>query len=117
MFNVIFLASVYAHPFEYLIGNAIPSLVGLFIMKSRVHCISHLGWVMFRFFETHEVHSGLEFPISPFSVIPFGTGPKYHDYHHLKNQGNYGSFTSIWDTLFGTNQIYRELVSSKDKSE
>ena len=58
MYNTITISSVYAHPIEYVIGNAVPSLAGLFILKSRVHCISYLGWFLFRFIDTHEGHSG-----------------------------------------------------------
>ena len=115
MFNITHLASVYAHPLEFVFGNSFPSLAGMFILKSRIHVVTFLGWTIFRFIETHEGHSGLEFPISMFSIIPFSAGSKYHNYHHLKNQGNYASFTTIWDRIFGTNETYLNVEEEKVK--
>ena len=106
MYNVITISAVYAHPIEYLFGNAFPSISSLLILKSKMHIITTGGFIFFRFIESHETHSGIEFPYSIFAFYPFHTGSKYHDFHHLKNIGNYGSFTSIWDTIFGTNIVY-----------
>lgn len=113
MYNVITFSSVYTHPFEYLVGNAFPSLAGTLLLGNKIHIISTSGWIFFRFIETHEVHSGFEFPYSMFGFYPFDTGSNYHNYHHLKNIGNYGSFTRIWDTIFGTNKIYLEEEKNK----
>lgn len=113
--NVVTLSAVYVHPFEYVVGNALPSLVGLFIFKRRVHVISFLNWINLRMLETHEGHSGVELPFSPFAILPFATGGEYHSFHHEKNYGNYGSLTSIWDDLFGTNQPYFEFMEGKKK--
>ena len=117
MYNVCHLSAVYCHPAEYLFGNTLPSMMSLLILKSNVHVICFAGWIIFRLIETHEGHSGLEFPVSPFSVIPFNTGATYHDYHHLKNQGNYSSFMSLWDQIFGTNQPFLENEQLKVKAD
>jgi sterol desaturase/sphingolipid hydroxylase (fatty acid hydroxylase superfamily) len=87
-------------------GNAFPAIAGTLILRNRTHILNMAGWIYFRFIETHEVHSGFEFPFTMFGFYPFDTGSNYHNYHHLKNIGNYGSFTRIWDSLFGTNSTY-----------
>lgn len=115
MYNVIHLASVYAHPLEYMVANAFPSLASAFIAKNKIHAITYFIWITIRFIETHEGHSGLEFEYSPFAAFPFSAGPRYHNYHHLKNQGNYASFTRIWDSMFGTNEPYFTKNEKKEK--
>ena len=115
MYNVCHLSSIYCHPVEYIFGNALPSLISVFIFKSNAHVISYGGWIMFRFIETHEGHSGIHLPVSPFSVFPFSAGATYHNYHHLKNEGNFASFMTIWDRIFGTNQSFIEDQKLKKK--
>lgn len=115
MYNVIHLVCVYAHPVESLIANGLPSLFPVFILKGRIHVVSFLVWIVIRFIETHEGHSGFEFKYSPFACLPMSAGSKYHNFHHLKNQGNYASFTTMWDTMFGTNETYYE--TQKDKKD
>jgi sterol desaturase/sphingolipid hydroxylase (fatty acid hydroxylase superfamily) len=100
------VSSIYAHPLEFVIGNVFPSMASLMILKHRMHAITFIGWLILRLIETNDGHSGYEFPISMFKVIPFMSDPNYHNYHHMKNIGNYGSFTSIWDTIFGTNKEF-----------
>ena len=110
MYNTIAISSIYAHPLEFIVGNAIPTFIGVFIFKSKAHVVSYFGWYMFRFIDTHEGHSGFEFPISAFGAHPFNIDTRYHDFHHLKNIGNYASFTTIWDSLFGTNVVYDQYL-------
>lgn len=79
--------------------------------------ISFLNWINLRMMETHEGHSGLELPFSPFGVFPFAMGGEYHSFHHEKNTGNYGSFTSLWDRVFGTDQPYLDSIEEKERKE
>ena len=74
MNNIITLSAVYAHPIEYIFGNAFPSTVGLLILKSKMHVVTFAGWIYLRFIESHEAHSGFEFPYSIFAFYPFHTG-------------------------------------------
>jgi sterol desaturase/sphingolipid hydroxylase (fatty acid hydroxylase superfamily) len=37
----------------------------------------------------------------------------YHNYHHLKNIGNFGSMFIMWDSIFGTNSYYYKDISSR----
>ena len=38
----------------------------------------------------------------------------YHNYHHLKNTGNFGSMFVIWDSIFGTNSYYYKDLKSRN---
>lgn len=107
-FNVsISIAAEYAHPVEYLLGNSLPVALGPMIYgQSRIHIVTWFTWVFIRTLNTGEGHSGLNFPWSPFRVVPFSSTSTFHDYHHYKNVGNYGSFLIVWDTLFGTHRTY-----------
>jgi len=42
------------------------------------------------------------FPSSPYGFWPMRPSPAHHDLHHLKFEGNYGSFFMFWDKLMGT---------------
>mmetsp|Transcript_37364 Transcript_37364/g.38777 ORF Transcript_37364/g.38777 Transcript_37364/m.38777 type:complete len:98 (-) Transcript_37364:84-377(-) len=59
-------------------------------------------WLTIRLGETADGHSGYEFPWTPYRLLFFSTGQEFHNYHHLMFDGNYGSFFTIWDRLFGT---------------
>jgi len=112
-FNMsISVASEYAHPVEFLIGNLFPLGAGPFVLgQANVHFVTWFLWLSFRSIHTAEGHSGYEIPFSPFRFLPFGVSAKFHDDHHLKNLGNFGSMLVVWDSLCGTNQ---ELKGKKD---
>jgi sterol desaturase/sphingolipid hydroxylase (fatty acid hydroxylase superfamily) len=40
---------------------------------------------------------------------------EYHNFHHSHNIGNYSSFFSVWDTVFGTNKHYFEYKNRKER--
>jgi sterol desaturase/sphingolipid hydroxylase (fatty acid hydroxylase superfamily) len=65
-------------------------------------------WGGIRLVETHDGHSGYEFPWSVFRLLPFGSDATYHDFHHTKNVGNYSSLMTVWDTIFDSNTQYWE---------
>jgi sterol desaturase/sphingolipid hydroxylase (fatty acid hydroxylase superfamily) len=112
-YNVFHMSAVYTHWFEFTIGNLIPLFSGAILLGPKMHIVSLVTFIMFRNIETHETHSGYEFPWSAFKIFPFSTDSAYHNYHHLKNIGNYSSFMIVWDTVFRTNQhYYREVESS-----
>lgn len=69
-----------------------------------------IGWWIARGYESNEGHCGYEFSWSPFRFVPFATGYGYHAYHHLTSVGNYSSFFSFWDTVFGTNTSYKKYL-------
>jgi sterol desaturase/sphingolipid hydroxylase (fatty acid hydroxylase superfamily) len=115
MFNTVSIACVYTHPVEYLLSNVFPGLSSFFLLKSNAHVVSVLGSFLFLLIATHEGHSGFEFPISPFEAHPFHLTARYHDFHHLKNIGNYAAYFTFWDSLFGTNKVYYELEEELTK--
>jgi sterol desaturase/sphingolipid hydroxylase (fatty acid hydroxylase superfamily) len=85
------------------------------VLKRKMHAITLCTWLTFRLIETNDGHSGYEFPITMFKAIPFMSEPSYHNYHHLKNIGNYGSFTSIWDSIFQTNSEFFKYSQNAHK--
>lgn len=109
------IASEYAHPIEFAIGNHQVSMVGLYLLGNRVHMWTLILWAFIRILETHEGHSGYEFPWSPFRLIPFGTDATYHNFHHTKNVGNYSSFMTVWDTIFDSNKEYYQAMSLENR--
>ena len=115
-FNVtISVSSEYAHPLEYLIGNIFPLGAGpTFLGMGNVHIVTWYMWVILRSLHTAEGHSGYIVPWSPFRFLPFSVSSGYHDFHHLKNTGNYSSFFIFWDAVFGDMKHY--LISCRKES-
>jgi sterol desaturase/sphingolipid hydroxylase (fatty acid hydroxylase superfamily) len=104
------IASEYAHPFEFIIGNILPVNFGPAVLGSNVHLITLCLWVVLRIIKTTEAHSGYEFSWSPIRLLPLQIPSDFHSYHHLKYKGNYGSFFRFWDELCGTvNSGYAKL--------
>jgi methylsterol monooxygenase/4-alpha-methyl-delta7-sterol-4alpha-methyl oxidase len=110
-FNIINISSVYTHWAEFALGNAVCMLAGMMVLHGHLHVVTLNAFAVFRLIETNEAHCGYDFPWSPFKVFPFSTDSAYHNYHHLKNMGNYGSFFSIWDTIFKTNQDFNDEIA------
>jgi sterol desaturase/sphingolipid hydroxylase (fatty acid hydroxylase superfamily) len=94
------IAAEFAHPLEFLLGNAIPFTLGPLLLGA--HLYTMLAWVVFRIGETVDGHSGFDFPFSPFRLLPFAGSATGHDLHHSKNTGNYESFLCFWERLYGT---------------
>lgn len=105
-YNTININCIYAHPLEFVFGNMLPMFAGFFILGPNIHYVSYFVWVTYRLVETHEAHGGYELPISVFKANPFGPDANYHNFHHLKNIGNYSSFFTLWDDFFKTNNYY-----------
>lgn len=106
--NVTFsMACEYANPIEFLISNSIAVGIGPLIYgRASVHYVTWFTWITFRLINTLDAHSGYDFPWMPFKTIPFSTNQQYHDYHHLKNLGNYSAFFSFWDMITGNQRTY-----------
>lgn len=100
------LAASHAHPVEYLLGNVGPTIAGPLILGDRMHFLGVFTWYILRTIEGIEGHSGYDFSWSAFRMLPFGSDFGYHAYHHSHNIGNYSSFFTIWDTVFGSNKAY-----------
>ena len=116
-YNVtIALATEYAHPVEYFLGNVLPSAVGSILLGSRIHYYQFLCQIFIRTFRSHEGHSGYAFPWSQGNFeFPFDTS-KFHDFHHSHNVGNYGA-SCIWDYLLGTDKAFKKYMKEKEEKE
>lgn len=120
IYNVVYLSYAHSHWIENILANFLPSYLGALILGDKVHLSTFAVWTSFRLFETSQNHSGYEFPWDFFQVIPYASDSSYHNYHHLLNIGNYGSFSVIWDTIFRTNRDYFAkdvLDRSEDKAK
>ncbi len=61
---------------------------------------------MWKIFISSEGHSGFEFPFSPTRILPLSSKASYHDFHHTMNAGNFAGTVYLWDTIFGTSDVY-----------
>lgn len=114
--NTISVASEYAHPIEYVLGNLLPLSAPGLILRKTAHFSTFYSFVIIRLWKTAENHSGYEFPFSPFVAVPFAGSSSFHNYHHLFFKGNYGSFFRVWDILLGTvNKNYYKYLSLQDE--
>ena len=66
--------------------------------------------MILRLQEAHEVHSGYHLPISILKANPLHVETNFHNYHHVRNSGNFGSFFAIWDDILNTDKEYRKHV-------
>jgi sterol desaturase/sphingolipid hydroxylase (fatty acid hydroxylase superfamily) len=109
------LNTEYAHPLEHLISNVLTTFGGPLLLGS--HVLVFWSYFAFRLWETFDGHSGYTIPIlSPFSVVPWWTGPQMHDFHHSHNIGAFGTMTCFWDWACGTDKAYR-LFAAKEKEK
>jgi len=106
--NSVSIGAEHFHPVDYFFGILIPGTFGPNILGSHMHFATYLAWIVVRTGEGVDGHCGYEFPWSPFRLIPFAASASYHDYHHTHNIGNYSSFLTIWDSIFGDNSTYLE---------
>lgn len=100
--NTVSIASEHAHFIEFIFGNIVPVNCGPFILGKRVHMLTVGMWLVVRMVKTTEAHMGYQFSWSPVALIPFQIPSDFHNYHHLKFKGNYGSFLKFWDVFCGT---------------
>lgn len=84
--------------------------MGVLILKPNMHFMTAFTWYSLRYIESVEGHSGYDFSWSIFRVLPFGSDFGYHAYHHSHNIGNYSSFFTVWDSVFGSNKAYYQYL-------
>lgn len=90
------VVAIYCHPFEHLLSNMLPLVLGPTIMGS--HVATTWLWYGLAIFNTLNTHSGYHFPFFP--------SPEGHDFHHLKFNECYGVL-GILDYLHGTDKLFR----------
>ena len=61
-----------------------------------------------------DVHSGYDFPWNPWNCLPLTAPASHHDFHHTHNIGNYSSFFTIFDFLFGS---YKQFLKHSEEIE
>lgn len=104
------LSAIATHPVEYVLGNLMPTQLGIMLCPGKIHFASAILFVIFRVANTVEGHAGYGFKFGFSKFIPFVSAANYHNHHHLMNIGNYGSQLYIWDSIFGTNKEYMESL-------
>jgi sterol desaturase/sphingolipid hydroxylase (fatty acid hydroxylase superfamily) len=104
--NTVSISAKHFHPVDYFISVLLPGAFGPTLLGSHLHIATDMIWIAFRTGEGVDGHSGYEFPWSMYRLIPFSASASYHDFHHSHNVGNYSSFLTIWDSIFGTNAAY-----------
>lgn len=67
------------------------------MLGEKIHVVTVVCFSFFKVINTHFAHSGYMMPIYLKVSLPFQTDQGFHDYHHFKNQGNYGSAVLLWD--------------------
>jgi sterol desaturase/sphingolipid hydroxylase (fatty acid hydroxylase superfamily) len=93
----------------------IPTAIGPAILGPKMHLIAVFAWYTVRVGESLDGHCGYDFSFSPYRLIPMSGGSSYHDFHHSQNEGNYSSFFSIWDTVFGTNKSFYDKLEKRSE--
>ncbi|CAI5784134.1 methylsterol monooxygenase 1 [Podarcis lilfordi] len=104
----------YVHPLETLIiGTGF--FIGIMVFCN--HVILLWAWLICRLLEIIDVHSGYDIPLNPLHLVPFYTGARFHDFHHMNSIGNYASTFTWWDKLFGTDSQYNSYREKLEKQE
>lgn len=114
-YNLIYLNSVDAHPIEFFFGNFFTTLTGMLAFGPTFHFITFTVFGLLRIIEGTETHCGYEFDFSMFKIYPLEIQNSYHNYHHIKNIGNYCIFFTFWDDYFGTNQHFYKAIEKRNK--
>jgi len=105
-------AAEYAHPFEQVLANQLPTLAGCLIMGA--HPLVWWCWLAWRLEETYEAHSGYSFKGTWLDRIGLlhADAALYHDFHHTRNVGNYGS--AILDYLGNSESGWAEYMAERE---
>ncbi len=72
-YNPVAISCMYAHWFEFIVGNLFPIYMSLYVFQEKLHIITYSTYLFWSLTETHETHSGYQFPISPFNWLPFSS--------------------------------------------
>ena len=100
------LSAQYFHPIDFLISIAIPVILTTEIV--RPHGLTQFQFGLWVLTANFDDHLGYAFPWSAVRWFPLSAGTDAHEYHHSVNMGCYGSKLSLWDWIFGTDNVYIE---------
>ncbi len=97
-------AAEYAHPFEQLLSNYLPTVGGCLLSGS--HACIWFVWLGQRLLATYESHSGYCFRGSWLDKLGLSHAAHaaHHDFHHTVNSGNFGA--EDVDHWFGTQEAW-----------
>ena len=112
--NTFTLSGVYTHWLEFVFGNLVSMLFGMVVFGPTLHVVTLNVYIISRNIGANTGHSGYSFPWMSFSAYPFSTSPVYHNFHHLKNIGNYSDNFILWDSIFKTNIDYMDKVEKAE---
>ena len=93
------VASMYAHPIEFVFGNLAGVILGPAI--TNCHPMTTAFWICLALFTTGGSHSGYKF-----------LGAKSHDHHHQYFDCNFG-VGGVWDSVFSTD--YESWKAAREK--
>ncbi|CAG2164275.1 unnamed protein product, partial [Oppiella nova] len=96
------MASVYCHPFEHLISNIAPILLGPQLLSS--HLAFLWFWLAMSTLYSVHTHSGFHLPLT-FS-------PQFHDYHHSHPTQNFGT-SGLLDSFHQTDTLFKKSKESQ----
>lgn len=111
--NPICISAAYFSFVEHLVVNMGATGLGPALLGNKCHVVTFWLWIIFQNFESVDAHCGYEFPWSPIRVLPMAAGGEYHNFHHSKNVGNFESYFTFWDTVCGTNRVFRKSLEKK----
>ncbi|KAJ3356302.1 C-4 sterol methyl oxidase [Entophlyctis luteolus] len=98
---------------DFLLGNCGSRYAST---ELSLHVICVFAWLGLRLTLTVDNHCGYDFPWSIRHWIPVWAGADWHDYHHLKFIGNYGSTFRHWDWIAGTDSGYNKYYANRRKN-
>jgi len=100
------LSAQHFHPIDFLISIALPAILTTEIV--RPHGFAQLQFGLWLLTANFDDHLGYAFPWAAVRWFPWSAGTDAHEYHHSVNMGCYGSKLSLWDWVFGTDNVYNE---------
>jgi len=100
------LTSQHFHAIDFLVSIAFPAILTTEIV--RPHGVTQLQFGLWLLTSNFDDHLGYAFPWSSVRWFPWSAGTDAHEYHHSVNMGCYGSKLSLWDWMFGTDNVYNE---------
>lgn len=106
------LGTEYAHPIEALAVNGVSTMLGPFLLCSNPKLA--LMYAGLKLWQSMESHSGYVFPFpwSLFDVMENGR----HEFHHSRNDGNFGGIFGFWDQLMGTDAAFERFRALRAKN-
>ena len=97
-----------------MVTNILPTFIG-FILVGKYHIFTHYMWTFYASNFASLAHCGYDLPWYPWGIFPLGAPIEYHDYHHSANLGNYGAFSTFWDSFCGTDKHFMKFLAKKSK--